>query len=278
MGTDERDLDAAPGESGEPAAETTGETAGGGSSEPTIAAIMERDVITVHPETGVQELAELMHERRIGGAPVVDGDGRLVGIVTDGDLIAEEADIHFPAHIDILDAIVYLESFHKYEERLRKAVGATVGDVMTTEVHTVHPEDGVRKAATLMRDHKINRVPVVDEDDKLVGLCDAHRHRPQPGALGGRACSRAGNAPSPPSTWGPSGTTSTASPRCCPAAPPSAPWSRRTATGTAPCPRRRRRSAAGASILGVATVDRGRGAARGRPHSARHHLRATHRR
>jgi CBS domain-containing protein len=166
MDTEERDRDAA----AEAAGEATGEPAGGPTREAAVADIMERDVISVHPETGVRELAELMHERHIGGAPVVDGEGRLVGIVTDGDLIAEEADIHAPAQIDIFGAIVYLGSFHKYEERLRKAVGATVGDVMTTKVHTVHPGDGVRKAATLMRDHKINRVPVVDEDGRLVGL------------------------------------------------------------------------------------------------------------
>ncbi len=169
MSTEGRDL-----EGGEarpaPDAETTPAEAAAAGGDPTVADIMERDVVSVRRETGVQELAKLMHERRIGGAPVIDADGRLVGIVTDGDLIAEDADIHAPAQIDIFGAIVYLGSFHKYEERLRKAVGATVGDVMTTKVHTVHPDDSVRRAATLMRDHKINRVPVVDEEDRLVGL------------------------------------------------------------------------------------------------------------
>ncbi len=153
-----------------PGAETVPAPGAAVGGDPTVGEIMERDVVSVRPETGVQELARLMHERRIGGAPVIDDDGRLVGIVTDGDLIAEDADIHAPAQIDIFGAIVYLGSFHKYEERLRKAVGATVGDVMTTKLHTVHPDDSVRRAATLMRDHKINRVPVVDEEDRLVGL------------------------------------------------------------------------------------------------------------
>jgi CBS domain-containing protein len=173
MDTDDHDLDAAAetaDETTEAADEAGAEDVGAPTEETAVADIMEREVISVHPETGVQEFAKLMHERRIGGAPVVDADGLLVGIVTDGDLIAEEADIHAPPQIDIFGAIVYLGSFHKYEERLRKAVGATVGDVMTTKVHTVHPDDGVRKAATLMRDHKINRIPVVDDDGKLVGL------------------------------------------------------------------------------------------------------------
>ncbi len=163
MSTDQRDPDTTAGVADEA-------VAGAPTGDPTVADVMERDVVSVHPETGVQELAKLMHERRIGGAPVIDGDGRLVGIVTDGDLIAEDAEIHAPAQIDIFGAIVYLGSFHKYEEKLRKAVGATVGDVMTKKVHTVRPGDSVRRAATLMRDHKINRVPVVDDENRLVGL------------------------------------------------------------------------------------------------------------
>ncbi len=57
--------------------------------------------------------------------------GRLVGIVTQGDLVALDADLHFPYYIQFLDSLIYLESRHKFEERLRKAVGAFVKDVMT---------------------------------------------------------------------------------------------------------------------------------------------------
>jgi CBS domain-containing protein len=170
MSTEERDLEGSAESTTQHGGEPTDETTAAETGDPTVADVMERDVVSVHPETGVQELARLMHERHIGGAPVIDDEGRLVGIVTDGDLIAEDADIHAPPQIDIFGAIVYLGSFHKYEERLRKAVGASVGDVMTTRVHTVHPGDSVRRAATLMRDHKINRVPVVDDEGRLVGL------------------------------------------------------------------------------------------------------------
>jgi CBS domain-containing protein len=172
MSTEDRDLAEGAGVTGSAAEPMPGAAAESGAEagDPTVADVMERDVISVHPGTGVKELAEMMHERHVGGAPVIDDDGRLVGIVTDGDLIAEDADIHAPAQIDIFGAIVYLGSFHKYEERLRRAVGATVGEVMTTKVHTVHPDDSVRRAATLMRDHKINRVPVIDDEGRLVGL------------------------------------------------------------------------------------------------------------
>jgi CBS domain-containing protein len=170
MSADERDADATQGAGGVTEAAGEAAKAAVATGDPSVADVMESDVVSVHPETGVKELARLMHERHIGGAPVTDAEGRLVGIVTDGDLIAEDTDVQMSPSMDIFGAIVYLGSFHKYEERLRKAVGATVGDVMTRKVHTVHPDDSVRKAATLMRDHKINRVPVVDDEDRLVGL------------------------------------------------------------------------------------------------------------
>jgi CBS domain-containing protein len=85
-----------------------------------------------------------------------------------------DADLHFPYYIQFLDSLIYLESRHKFEERLRKTVGAFVKDIMTSEVHTVTPEDSVRRVATLMSHHRINSTPVVDADGKLVGIVGRH--------------------------------------------------------------------------------------------------------
>ncbi len=141
--------------------------------EPLIADVMVRDVVTVTPDMGVKELAELLREKGIGGAPVVNEDGDLVGIVTEGDLMALDADLHFPHYIQFLDSLIYIESTKKFEERLKKAVAATVGDIMTPDVHTVRPDDPVRKAATLMADHGFDRVPV-EQDGKVVGIVGRH--------------------------------------------------------------------------------------------------------
>ena len=149
----------------EPAAPTEGE--------PLVADIMVRDVLTVTPDLGVKEFAELLRERHIGGAPVVDDDGRLVGIVTEGDLMALDADLHFPFYIQFLDSVIYLESAKKCEERLKRAVAATVADIMTSNVRTVRPDDPVRKAATLMSEHRFDRVPVVD-GGRVVGIVGRH--------------------------------------------------------------------------------------------------------
>ena len=142
--------------------------------EPRVQDIMVTDVITIGPEATVSDLAHLLNKHGIGGVPVVDDQQRLLGIVTEGDLVALDADLHFPFYIQFLDGVVYLESIRKFEQRLRKAVGAFVKDVMTTDVLTVTPDDTVRQAATIMSRNKINRVPVVDEERKLLGIVGRH--------------------------------------------------------------------------------------------------------
>ena len=149
------------------------EAAAPAEGEPLVADIMVRDVLTVTPDLGVKEFAELLRERHIGGAPVVDDGGRLVGIVTEGDLMALDADLHFPHYIQFLDSVIYLESAKKFEERLRRAVAATVADIMTSNVRTVRPDDPVRKVATLMSEHRFDRVPVVD-GGRVVGIVGRH--------------------------------------------------------------------------------------------------------
>lgn len=137
--------------------------------EPLVGEYMTSDVITVGPDATVKELAELFHEHGISGCPVTDNDRVLLGIVTEGDLVAQDAELHFPRYIQFLDAQIYLQSARKFEDRLRKITGATVRDLMTTDVLTVTPQTTVREAATIMADKRINRLPVV-EGVKVVGL------------------------------------------------------------------------------------------------------------
>ena len=137
--------------------------------------IMTTPVITVDPTLSVKDLAALFRDKRIGGAPVVQ-DGRLVGIVTEGDLMALDADIQYPHYFELFDSIIYLGSQKKFKEQLEKAAAANVGQLMThrDKVKTVGPEEPARKAATLMSRHHFDRVPVVDEGDALLGLITRH--------------------------------------------------------------------------------------------------------
>ena len=137
--------------------------------------IMTTPVVTVDPELSVKDLAALFREKRIGGVPVV-ADGKLVGIVTEGDLMALDADVQYPHYFELFDSIIYLGSQKKFKEQLERAAAANVGQLMThrEKVKTVAPGDPARAAATIMSRHHFDRVPVVDDNDAVVGLITRH--------------------------------------------------------------------------------------------------------
>jgi CBS domain-containing protein len=133
--------------------------------------IMERDPVTVSPDDDVESLIRVLRRHELPGIPVVDGDGRCVGIVTEADLILrdEQADLHLPHHIDLMGGVIYLESMKHFEERLRKAFAANVADMMTPDPLTVTPDTPVQEAARIISERGHNRLPVV-QDGRLVGV------------------------------------------------------------------------------------------------------------
>ena len=142
--------------------------------DPRVADIMERDVVTIAPDATVHELVLLLRDKDLGGVPVVDGDGRLVGIVTEGDLVIEDADVRLPHYFELFDNLIYLGSQKKFKERLKKMVGNAVADVMTTEVFTV----GSRRPGRARRQHhgRQEGQPRAGgrRDDRLVGIVTRH--------------------------------------------------------------------------------------------------------
>lgn len=135
--------------------------------------IMQTEVITVGPDTTVRELADILAEKKISGVPVVDEQGAVIGMVSEADLIVQDAELHFPYYIQFLDSVIYLQSFHKFEERFKKAFATRVSDIMSREVIAVSPETSVREAATLMTDRNVNRLPVTESGKgggRLVGI------------------------------------------------------------------------------------------------------------
>jgi len=131
--------------------------------------IMATEVVSVGPETKVNEIARLMLERQISGVPVTDDSNAVVGIVTELDMIVRNARLHFPTYIKLLDSTFYLESPQHFGEALRRALGTTAKDIMTQNVITVGPEAEVEDVATLMVEKRVNPIPVV-EDGRLVGI------------------------------------------------------------------------------------------------------------
>lgn len=130
--------------------------------------IMTKDVITVNSKATIKEVAQILTEKKISGVPIVD-DGKLVGIVSEGDLIIKDKKLHVPSFINVLDAIIYLESPKKFEEELKKVTAVEVKDLMTKKVVTITEDTDIEEVATIMVEKGISRVPVV-RDNKIVGI------------------------------------------------------------------------------------------------------------
>jgi CBS domain-containing protein len=136
-----------------------------------VSEIMTKEVLVVTPDTKVGEIAGLMVEKDISGVPVVADkvNNHLIGMVSETDLVARNAHLHFPTFIQILDSRIYLQSPRHFEEELRRMLGTTAIDVMTRDVKTVTPDTDMSDVATLMFDKGENPVPVV-ENGRLVGI------------------------------------------------------------------------------------------------------------
>jgi len=132
--------------------------------------IMVKKVITIGRGASIGELSDLLINNKISGVPVVDSSGKILGIVTEADIIIKDADLHFPRYFKLLDGIIYLESFRKFKNNLKKYLGSRVEDIMTNKVKTVEEDAPVGDIASMMIDNNVNRIPVVDKDKKVIGI------------------------------------------------------------------------------------------------------------
>ncbi|MBD2254532.1 CBS domain-containing protein [Nostoc parmelioides] len=136
----------------------------------TVADVMSHNPVVVKPETPLQEAIKILAERRISGLPVVDNDGKLLGIISETDLMWQETGVTPPAYIMFLDSVIYLQNPAVYERDLHKALGQTVGEVMSKNPVTVSPEKSVKQAAQLMHDRNVHRLPVLDDEGQVIGI------------------------------------------------------------------------------------------------------------
>jgi CBS domain-containing protein len=133
--------------------------------------VMTDDVVSFSPDENVETAMRRLVERGVDAGPVVDDAGAVVGMLSTGDLIVEEARVHFPTVVNFLGVNVTIPfSERKLDASLEKALGATVREVMTPKPKTVELHSTVEDAATLMHDDNISRLPVVDDDGRLAGI------------------------------------------------------------------------------------------------------------
>ena len=131
--------------------------------------IMTREVITITDDSTVKELARLLAIHQISGVPVIDDKGKLVGVVTESDLIFQTKKLHIPTVITILDSVFYLENPDKMGEEMKKMVGANVKDILTSSPLTVNEDTPLDEIATMMAEKNVHTLPVVNKEI-LVGV------------------------------------------------------------------------------------------------------------
>ena len=133
--------------------------------------IMTRRFLTISPEMSVDELARLLLRKDVNGAIVVDRKGKLEGVVTEGDLIAKEKNLHLPTIVSLFDAAIYLETSDQFKEELRRMVASRVEDIFTREPVTIEPETLFADIATIMAERRIHFLPVMSDGrvDGVVG-------------------------------------------------------------------------------------------------------------
>jgi len=130
--------------------------------------IMTTDVITLFPDTTVEQAGRLFIERGISGAPVVDAEGVLRGIVTENDLISKNRRLHIPTVLRLFDAFIPLGT-SKLEVEIKRMAASTVGEICSKSVVTVDEEASIEDIATIMTERNVHLIPVMGKG-KLLGI------------------------------------------------------------------------------------------------------------
>jgi CBS domain-containing protein len=138
----------------------------------TAGEIMDRTVPSVGPDDDARTAIDLLAKTDLGAIPVVDGDRRVVGIVSEADLVLseEESDLHLPHYLNIMGGIVFVGSMKGFEERLEKAFATRVEELMTADPIVCHDYESVDRVARKIAEKHHNHLPVVDAEEHLVGM------------------------------------------------------------------------------------------------------------
>jgi CBS domain-containing protein len=136
------------------------------------AEIMNADVPSVTPDDEARTAIDLLAKSDMGAVPVLDEDRKVIGIVSESDLILadEESDLHLPHYLEIMGGVVFIGSMKGFEKRLEKAFATKVSELMTADPITVHTYEAADRVAKKIADHHHNHLPVVDEDGRLAGM------------------------------------------------------------------------------------------------------------
>jgi CBS domain-containing protein len=136
----------------------------------TVANWMNRELLTVMPSTPISEAVKLLVDRHIGGLPVIDDAGKLVGVISESDLMWREQGVEQPPYMLFLGGVIYFQNPLTYDRDLHKALGQTVGEVMTPHAISITADTTLPEAAKIMHDKKLRRLPVIDNNQHPIGI------------------------------------------------------------------------------------------------------------
>jgi CBS domain-containing protein len=131
--------------------------------------IMTRDVVTVTADTSIKELAKKFVETRFSNMPVLDSAGKLVGVISETDLVEQQKPLHIPTVMALFDGVFYLDSEKSFKEQVDRVTATTVGELCNKKPVTCAPGATVREIAGLMSKHRVHLLPVM-EAGSMVGV------------------------------------------------------------------------------------------------------------
>ena len=132
--------------------------------------IMTTDVIVANKNDIIANVANLLIKEKIGGLPVVDEENKVVGIISETDIMKKESHVDSPRMLNCIQGIIFLDDMKKFEDEMRAIAAYKVEDLMSKDIITVNENDTFDYVANVMINKSINRVPVVDENNFLKGI------------------------------------------------------------------------------------------------------------
>ena len=131
--------------------------------------IMEKYVVTASPDTPIYDLVRLFVNNKISAIPVVDDEEKLIGIVTDGDLLYKKVKLHVPHYVNLLGANIYYNGLSEYDKGFKKLLACTAQDMMTKNVIIAAPDADVEQLAGVMVAEHLKVIPIV-KNKHVVGI------------------------------------------------------------------------------------------------------------
>ncbi len=136
----------------------------------TVADVMTQPVLSVSPETALQDAVQLISDHHISGLPVVDGEGALVGELSEQDLMVRESGVDAGPYVMLLDSVIYLRNPLNWDKQVHQVLGTAVGDLMRKDTHCCAASLPLPKAASQLHDRSTQRLFVLDDQRAPIGV------------------------------------------------------------------------------------------------------------